>query len=89
MLKLTDRAAVLLLRLLDEAGALPNEAVRIISRADDLLQYDIDAQRPGDMVVEREGTKLLLVGHLLGQSLERFTVDAQERPEGLALLLVP
>ena len=89
MLKLTNRAVVLVQKLLDEFGALPSEAVRITSRVGDDLQYDIDAQRPGDMVVEREGRKLLIVGHLLGQSLERFTVDAQERPEGVCLLLLP
>lgn len=89
MLKLTDHAAALIQRLLDETGALPSEAVRITGRQDDVLKYDIDAQRPGDMVVELGGTKLLLVSHLLGQSLERFTVDAQERPEGIRLLLLP
>lgn len=89
MLKLTDRAAIVIQQLLDELGALPGEALRITSRAGDDLQYDIDAQRPGDMVVEREGLKLLIVGHLLGQSLERLTIDAQEGPQGVRLLLVP
>ncbi|MSQ33674.1 MAG: hypothetical protein EXR60_04570 [Dehalococcoidia bacterium] len=89
MLKLTDRAAILIQRVLDELGALPSEALRITSRAGDDLEYDIDAQRPGDMVVEREGLKLLVVGHLLGQSLERSTIDAQEGPQGVRLLLIP
>ena len=85
MLTVTATAKEKLKETLQERGADPEEAIRLIPDPSNpnQLSFTLDKENEGDHVVESEdGRKVLLVAPDLAPMLGEMVMDYQETPEG-------
>ncbi len=87
MISVTKRAGQELKRMLAEKVDWPGARLRLIDRGQGNLGLGIDIESPGDRVVECEGTKVLVVESGLALNLEGITLDVDDTPDGVELVI--
>ena len=88
MVTVTERAHEELKKILLAADiSEPEIGLRLTPTEPGQLGLIPDNEREGDQVVEYEGSKVLLVGTELTESLEGITIDCQDTPEGPRLII--
>ena len=87
MIGVTESARQELKRILSAKVDMPQARLRLTARGQGQLGLGIDIEMPGDEVVEHEGSKVLIVEHRLATSLEGVTLDVEDTPQGLQLVI--
>lgn len=87
MMNLTESAGGFLSKVLDEAQASPDTAVRLAVEGDG-VQSTLDTVRPGDTTYNHEGRKVLLLDTRASRVLADRTLDVQPTEEGPRLSIV-
>jgi Fe-S cluster assembly iron-binding protein IscA len=87
MINITERAKYELSKLLSKNVDWPDARLRLLYRGQGKLGLGIDIEAPGDRIVEYEGRKLLLVEAELAKNLHGVTLDVDDTPEGVELVI--
>ena len=87
MINVTDRAKSELKKLLDESVDWPGARLRLLERSSGSLGLGVDIEDKNDMIVEYEGMKLLLIEDGLASRLDCITLDVDDTPEGIELII--
>ncbi len=87
MIHVTERARQELKRILSEKVDWPEARLRLMAREQGKLGVGIDIEAPGDQAVEYEGIKVLIVEAGLASSIKGVTLDVDDTPEGVELVL--
>ena len=87
MINVTEPAKQELKRLLTSSVDWPGARLRLVNRGQGRLGLGIDIEAPEDQVVEYEGTKLLIVEPELAFNLQRVTLDVDDTPDGIELVI--
>lgn len=87
MLNLTQAAGGYLSKVLEEASASPETAVRLAVEGEG-LQSTLDTVRPGDTTYNHEGRKVLLLDTQASRVLANRTLDVQPTDEGPRLGII-
>lgn len=87
MVKVTERAKQELKRLLAQKVDWPEARLRLMDRGEGILGLGIDIELPGDKIVEYQGVKVLNVEHKLATSIEGITIDVDDTPKGVELVI--
>ena len=87
MIDVTESAKKELKRLLTSSVDWPGARLRLVDRGRGRLGLGIDIEAPDDQVVEYEGTKLLIVESGLASNLKRVTLDIDDTPDGVELVI--
>ncbi|MFC2060345.1 hypothetical protein ACFLTZ_04550 [Chloroflexota bacterium] len=88
MVKVTERAKQELKRLLVQKVDWPEARLRLMDRGEGQLGLGIDIDLPGDKIVDYQGVKVLNVEHKLAASIEGITIDVDDTPNGIELVIV-
>jgi Fe-S cluster assembly iron-binding protein IscA len=81
MLNITEAAGGYLSKVLDDANATPETAVRLVVQSSGLTAA-LDTERPGDAAIDHDGRKVLLLDAQASQVLADRTLDMQPTEEG-------
>ncbi|MFC1977875.1 hypothetical protein ACFLWS_06410 [Chloroflexota bacterium] len=87
MINVTERARQELKRILSEKVDWPGARLRLMARDEGKLGVGIDIEAPGDWAVEYQGMKVLIVEAGLATSLKGITLDVDDTPDGVELVL--
>jgi Fe-S cluster assembly iron-binding protein IscA len=87
MINVTEQAKRELKRLLTDSVDWPGARLRLVSRGQGRLGLGIDIEAPDDQVLEYEGTRLLIVEPGLASNLKRLTLDVDDSPDGVELVI--
>ena len=87
MLNITEATGGYLSKVLDEANAAPDTAVRLVVEGKG-LSAGLDTERPGDASIEHEGRKVLLLDEQASQVLADRTLDVQTTVDGPRLGII-
>jgi Fe-S cluster assembly iron-binding protein IscA len=88
MIAVTERARQELKRILLDKVDNAQAGLRLTAGDSGQLGLAIDIEMPGDQVVERDDSKVLLVENGLALSLEGIAIDIEDTPEGPRLVIV-
>lgn len=90
MVFVTERAKEILLRIRISAEVVESQvALRLRRNPTGRLEIVPDLERPGDVVVEHCGAKVLLVGREEVRRFGRATIDCESVPGGAELIVAP
>jgi Fe-S cluster assembly iron-binding protein IscA len=81
MLNVTEQAKDELKKLLDTKVDWPGARLRLMDRGGGRLGLGIDIETPGDIILEHEGARLLLVEAGLASRLDGVTLDVDSGAE--------
>jgi len=87
MITVTDRAKEILKTTLIAAEAETDEGLRLLPRTDGVFELMLDTELSGDLVVEYEGYKVLLVGIEYCKILNGKTVGCCDIEDGAVLFV--
>ncbi len=87
MIKVTERAKQELKRLLAQKVDWPGARLRLMDRGEGILGLGIDIDLSGDKIVEYQGVKVLNVEQELATSIEGITIDVNDTPGGVELVI--
>ena len=87
MIYVTERAKKELKTLLDVSVDWPGARLRLLDRGQGKLGLGVDIEKPGDVIVEYEGYKLLIIEPQLASSLHQITLDVDDTPAGPELVI--
>lgn len=87
MLTITDPACDHLSKLLAEAKAPDEAAIRMVT-GERGLELRVDSPKPGDTTIDREGKPLVVLDEQLAERLGDRTLDIRQTPAGVGLALV-
>jgi Fe-S cluster assembly iron-binding protein IscA len=87
MINITERAKQELSKLLSRKVDWPGARLRLMNRGQGKLGLGIDIEAPGDYIVEYEGINILIVEPELAENLQRVTLDVDDTPEGVELVI--
>ena len=87
MFTMTEAAAGLLERMLEESDAPDGVAVRFVFEGED-LKSRIDTIQPGDQVFAHDGRKVLIVDQGVSKALSKSVLDVEQTQKGAALVLM-
>jgi Fe-S cluster assembly iron-binding protein IscA len=87
MLEVTEGAKQALKELKSAKVGDPEAGLRLTVSSPGEFGLSIDTEREGDEVVEHEGSKILFIEGNVSSSLEGFTIDVQDTPEGTKLTI--
>jgi hypothetical protein len=87
MINVTERAKVELKKLLDTSVDWPGARLRLLERKSGSLGLGVDIDHKDDEFVEYEGQKLLIVDNSLATRLDCITLDVDDTPEGVELII--
>ncbi len=92
MLTVTPQARELIAKALDlneaaKGEAAKGEALRIYLTEEGEFEMGVDEARDDDQVIENAGRPLVLIDPEISWELDGATLDAEEGPEGLDLML--
>jgi Fe-S cluster assembly iron-binding protein IscA len=87
MLIVTEQAKDELKRLLAAKVDWPGARLRLVDRGGGKLGLGVDIESPGDIVLEHQGIKLLLVEAGLASKLDDVTLDVDSAPDGAELVI--
>jgi len=82
MLVVTERAKEELRAVLSDGVDEPELSLRLVASAPGQFGLVPDMEKEGDLVVEHEGIKVLLIDEELSAFLETVTIDCREDSEG-------
>ena len=88
MIEVTERAKEELKGLLTSNVDHPEACLRLRMGEEGKLELGIDIEKPDDMVVEYEGSSLLVVEPGLADSLENLAIDVEDGEEGSQLVII-
>jgi len=88
VINLTEQAKKELRRLLSQKVDMPQARLRLMDRGKGILGLGIDTEASGDIIVEYEGTKVLICEPVLANNLQGVTIDVDDTPEGTELVLI-
>ncbi|MFC1914082.1 hypothetical protein ACFLXF_02275 [Chloroflexota bacterium] len=88
LINVTEKAKKELQKLLDTKADWPGAILRLIDRGQGKLGLGIDIEAQGDIVVEHEGNKLLVVEPGLAGSIKGITLDVDDSSEGETLVIL-
>ena len=88
MINITERACKELKRLLSQKVEWSFARLRLVDRGQEDLGLGIDVEMPGDHIVEYQGTKILVIEPELAKKVKDITLDVDDTPEGLELVIV-
>jgi Fe-S cluster assembly iron-binding protein IscA len=87
MINITERAKQELSRLLARKVDWPGARLRLLNRGQGKLGLGVDIEAPGDYIVEYQGISILIVEPGLAENLHRVTLDVDDTPEGVELVI--
>ena len=87
MFMLTEAAGLYLTRVLEDAKAPDDTAVRLVQEAD-ALRPTLDQTRAGDTVFDHDGRHVLLLAPEVSQRLLSSRLDVQQTEQGPRLTIV-
>ena len=87
MLTVTDRAKELIAQALHQNEADEAQGLRIYLTDDGDFEMGVDSVQDDDQVVDANGRPLVLVDPEVSWELDGATLDAEQGPEGLDLML--
>jgi len=88
MIGVTERAKEELREILANNVDHPDACLRLRVNDQGQLGLGVDIEKPGDEIVEYEGSKLLLVEQGLADNLEGIAIDVEDSNEGSQLVIV-
>ena len=88
MIEITEHAKQELNRLLIAKVDWPGALLRLIDRGKGKLGLGIDIQKPGDLVIDYDNKRLILVGADLAENLAHITLDVDDTPDGPELVII-
>ena len=88
MIGITQAGLDELKRILNEHSDDTQAVLRLTTDEKGTLGLILDTDTPEDQVLEHEGSKLLIIEPNLAATLEGITIDVDETPDGLALVMV-
>ena len=86
MIAVTDLARKELKKMLKANSEDPNLALRLMAQEGE-LGFVLDTEMPGDMIIEYEGSKVLLCEEGLASHLSNISIDLEDTAEGPILTL--
>lgn len=87
MFVMTETAGGLLTRILQEANAADDTAVRLVLEGEDVKPM-LDSVKPGDDVFAHAGRKVLVIDKSVARALDSSVLDTKETREGRKLVLM-
>lgn len=87
MIEVTERASQELKRILYSNVDMPQARLRLMDRGQGHLGLGIDIETPGDKLVERDGSTVLVVEQGLASSLKGVILDVDDTLEGPELVI--
>ena len=87
MITLTEHAKEILKSILIAAEAEPDEGLRLLPRPDGIFELMLDTKMSGDLVIEYEGYKVLLIGLEYFKFLNGKTVGCCDTEVGAVLFV--
>ena len=87
MINVTERAKEELGRLLAAKVDWPGACLRLVAREEGHLGLGIDIRQSNDRVIEHSGSVILVVDDGLADNLTQITLDVDESPDGLELVI--
>ena len=88
MIYVTEKAKQELKSLLDKKVNWPGARLRLLDKGQGKLGLGIDIERPDDVVLEYEDTKLMVVEPGLAFNLANIKLDVEDTDSGPELILV-
>jgi Fe-S cluster assembly iron-binding protein IscA len=87
MIYVTERAKQELKRLLIASVDWPGARLRLMDRGQGRLGLGIDIETKDDHIIEYNGTKLLIVEPELATNHKQITLDVDDTPDGVELVI--
>ena len=87
MITITERAKEELKDVLVAAEAKPYEGLRLLPTSEEVFELMLDTEMTGDLVVEHEGYKVLLIGLEYFKWLNGKTLDCSDTEVGAVLFV--
>jgi Fe-S cluster assembly iron-binding protein IscA len=87
VITITERAKEELREVLIAAEAEPQEGLRLLPTTDGVFELMLDTEMSGDLVVEHEGYKVLLIGLEYFKFLNGKTLDCSDTEVGAVLFV--
>jgi Fe-S cluster assembly iron-binding protein IscA len=87
VITVTERAKEELKDVLITAEAEPDEGLRLLPTSEGMYQLMLDTEMSGDLVVEYEGCKVLLIGLEYVKFLNGKTLDCSDTDAGAVLFV--
>jgi Fe-S cluster assembly iron-binding protein IscA len=87
MLIVTEQAKDELKKLLTAKVDWPGARLRLMDRGEGRLGLGVDIESPGDIILEHEGVRLLLVEAGLASKLDGVTLDVDRGADGAELVV--
>jgi len=87
MIGVTERAKKELKRVLTDNVDHPEACLRLRTNDEGKLGLGIDIEKPGDKVVEYEGSRVLVVTQGLADKLNDLLIDVEDTDEGSQLVI--
>ena len=88
MIEVTERAKKELKKLLSQKVDWAYAFLRLVDRGEGFLGLGIDIEMPGDIVVEYEGQKLLVIEPSVVKNFEGITLDVDDMQDGPNIVIV-
>jgi hypothetical protein len=87
VIAVTDRAKEELKDVLVTAEAEPYQGLRLLPRSEEVFELMLDTEMTGDLVIEHEGYKVLLIGLEYFKWLNGKTIDCSDTEVGAVLFV--
>ena len=87
MINVTERAKQELKKILFAKVDWPEARLRLMDRGQGNLGLGVDIESTGDLIVEYEGIKVLVVEPELATNLKKITLDVDDTSEGAELVI--
>ncbi len=88
MINITEKAKKELIKLLNTKVDWPGARLRLMNRGNGKLGLGVDIEAPADILIEHDGTVVLVVEPELDSSLNRITLDVEDTAEGAKLVII-
>ena len=87
MLNFTEGAKQELKRILETTVEMPQARLRLCDRGGGELGLGIDIEEAGDRIIKHMGLRILVVNRKLASKLRNITVDVDDTPGGMKLVI--
>ena len=87
MLKVTERAAQELIKMLDEKAENKEDCLRLVTEDGENFMIGVGTLKEGDQVVNYQNKRVLVVDGILASHLNNVTVGVKDNPDGTEIVL--
>lgn len=87
MINVTERAKDELKKLLMRSVDWPGARLRLLDKGSGKLGLGVDIEGSNDQVLEHQGDRILVVEESLASRLDCITLDVDDTPEGVELVI--